>query len=149
MNMYHVVNTCSKAHVPFQDSRTLKGSGCSFLGFGMSVGLFFCYLNSYSIFLICNFLQTTLHFFLHTCPWVCVCEGERDWKRRRRREREKKRESERHDTLVSYCYRKFNTCQHKSETDSFGRKNKFTHHSKQRMRWDLKNRRRVGRHSTI
>eukprot|EP00070_Physeter_catodon_P046150 XP_028353044.1 phosphatidylinositol 3,4,5-trisphosphate 3-phosphatase TPTE2-like [Physeter catodon] len=34
---------------------------------------------------------------------------------------------------VKHCG-KFNTCQHKSETDSFGRKNKFTHQSKQRMR---------------
>ena len=53
---------------------------------------------------------------------VCVCV----------REREREKERERCDILVSYFYRKLNTCQHKSETDSLGRKNRFTRQSKQK-----------------
>ena len=145
MNIYHNVNICSKAHVPFQDSRTLKGNKYS--SSGVLVRDCFAVIGTVLLYVFnCLFNDSAL--FPTYLP-LCVWEREREREKEIQREREERERAQwkRYDTLVSY--RKFNTCQHKSDTDSFGRKNKFTRHSKQRMGWDLKNRGRVGRLSTI
>ena len=88
MNIYHNVNICSKAHVPFQDSRTLKGNKYS--SSGVLVRDCFAVIGTVLLYLF-NCLQMTLHFFLHTCPCVCVREREREkeFKERERKERER------------------------------------------------------------
>ena len=73
MNIYHNVNICSKAHIPFQDSETLKD-----IKYSTSGGLvrdYFAVIETVLLYLF-NCLQMTLHFFLHTCPCVCVREKE-------------------------------------------------------------------------
>ena len=81
MNIYHNVNICSKAHVPFQDSRTLKGNKYS--SSGVLVRDCFAVIGTVLLYLF-NCLQMTLHFFLHTCPCVCVRERERERKNSKR-----------------------------------------------------------------
>ena len=89
MNIYHNVNICSKAHVPFQDSRTLKGNKYS--SSGVLVRDCFAVIGTVLLYVFnCLFNDSAL--FPTYLP-LCVCERERErekeFKERERKERER------------------------------------------------------------